>query len=95
MRTNVLPPSMPTMAPGAQFGLDFAIYTDPMVAGGYYGKGTYWWGGAAGTWFWIDPVNDIIVVGMIQHLGGGGANAAGLPDLRGLSHTFVYQSFLK
>ncbi|HTE42080.1 MAG TPA: serine hydrolase domain-containing protein, partial [Steroidobacteraceae bacterium] len=55
MRTNVLPNGMPTMAAGAQFGLDFAVYNDTIAAGGYYGKGTFWWGGAAGTWFWIDP----------------------------------------
>jgi CubicO group peptidase (beta-lactamase class C family) len=24
------------------------------------------WGGAAGTWFWIDPKNDLIFVGLIQ-----------------------------
>ena len=30
------------------------------------GKGTYLWDGIAGTWFWIDPTNDIVFVGMIQ-----------------------------
>src|SRR5277367_4669884 len=44
MRTNVLAPTVPILAPGAGFGLDFAIYTDPVAAGGYYGKGSYWWG---------------------------------------------------
>jgi CubicO group peptidase (beta-lactamase class C family) len=24
-------------------------------------------GGAFGTWFWIDPKNDVVVVGMIQN----------------------------
>ena len=28
------------------------------------------WGGAAGTWFWIDPQNDLFFVGMIQQMGG-------------------------
>ena len=95
MRTNVLPPTMPILSPGAGFGLDFAVYTDVMAAGGYYGKGTYFWGGAAGTWFWIDPINDMIVVGMIQQAAGTGAAAvAEVPDVRGLSHAWVYQSFL-
>jgi CubicO group peptidase (beta-lactamase class C family) len=95
MRTNVLPPNIPILAPGAGFGLDFAIYTDPAAAGGYYGKGSYWWGGAAGTWFWIDPVNDVIVVGMIQQAAGtGAAVAAGVPDVRGLSHALTYQAIL-
>jgi CubicO group peptidase (beta-lactamase class C family) len=95
MRTNVLPPAMPTLAPGAGFGLDFAVYTDIGAAGGYYGKGTYWWGGAAGTWFWIDPADDLIVIGMIQQVAGTGAAAVvGVPDMRGLSHAWVYQAIL-
>jgi CubicO group peptidase (beta-lactamase class C family) len=93
MRTNVLPPAMPTLSPGAGFGLDFAVYTDVVAAGGYYGKGTYYWGGAAGTWFWIDPTDELIVIGMIQQAAGTGAAAvAGVPDVRGLSHAYVYQA---
>jgi CubicO group peptidase (beta-lactamase class C family) len=96
MRTNVLAPHMSVFAPGEGFGLDFAIYTDPIAAGGYYGKGSYFWGGAAGTWFWIDPVNDLIVLGMIQQVAGTGAAAAGgVPDVRGLSHAWTYQAIVK
>ena len=96
MHTNVLPPNIPTLAPGAGFGLDFAVYTDPVAAGGYFGKGSYFWGGAAGTWFWIDPVNDLIVLGMIQQAAGTGAVATGtVPDVRGLSHAWVYQAVIK
>ena len=32
--------------------------------------GSIWWGGAAGTWFWIDPKNDLFFLGNIQHFGG-------------------------
>jgi CubicO group peptidase (beta-lactamase class C family) len=32
------------------------------------GEGTYQWDGAAGTWFWVDPKNDLLFVGMIQLL---------------------------
>ena len=59
--------------PGSEqvrFGLDFAVHTDPKSVGLPYGAGTYYWGGAAGTWFWIDPVNDLAFVGMIQVQGG-------------------------
>jgi CubicO group peptidase (beta-lactamase class C family) len=89
MRTNVLPPNVPppTFLGGAGFGLDFAVVGDPIASGGYYGKGTYYWIGAAGTWFWIDPVNDLITIGMIQQAGD-------VPDVRGLSHTWVYQSLV-
>ena len=95
MRTNVLSPAMTTLSPGAGFGLDFAVYTDVVAAGGYYGKGTFYWGGAAGTWFWIDPTDDLIFIGMIQQIAGTAAGAvAGVPDVRGLSHALVYQAIV-
>ncbi|MEZ5939536.1 MAG: serine hydrolase domain-containing protein [Hyphomonadaceae bacterium] len=55
--------------PGVGFGLDFAVHMDPENNGTPYGKGTYYWGGAAGTWFWIDPTNDLFFIGMIQRMG--------------------------
>jgi len=95
MRSNVLPSTIPPPSPGEGFGLDVGVYTDPIAAGGYYGKGTYFWGGLAGTWFWIDPDNDLIVVGMIQQLAGtGAAPSIEVPDMRGLSHTWVYQAIM-
>jgi CubicO group peptidase (beta-lactamase class C family) len=56
--------------PGIKFGLDFAVVDDPAAAKTQQGKGTFYWGGAAGTWFWIDPANDLFFVGMIQRMGG-------------------------
>jgi CubicO group peptidase (beta-lactamase class C family) len=96
MRTNMLPPGVRVgLGPGAVFGLDFAVIDDVVGAGGYYGKGTFYWGGAAGTWFWIDPVNDLIMIGMIQQAAGTGAAAVnGVPDVRGLSRAFTYQSIM-
>jgi CubicO group peptidase (beta-lactamase class C family) len=95
MHTNVLAPGLRIGSPGAGFGLDFGVYTDPIAAGGYYGQGTYFWGGAAGTWFWIDPANDLIVIGMIQQLGHTGpVGIAGIPDVSGRSHNFVYAAIL-
>ena len=32
-------------------------------------QGEFNWGGAAGTVFWIDPVEEVTVVGMIQLMG--------------------------
>jgi CubicO group peptidase (beta-lactamase class C family) len=96
MHSNMLAPGLTVFGLNAGFGLDFAIYTDPVAAGGYYGKDTFWWGGAAGTWFWIDPVNDLIVIGMIQQVAGTGASATGvIPDVRGLSHALTYQAVIK
>jgi CubicO group peptidase (beta-lactamase class C family) len=97
MRSNAIGDKTVTLGgPGTKFGLDFAITTDPVAAGGYYGEGTFWWGGAAGTWFWIDPVRDLIVIGMVQHLGASsGAGAAGMPDLRGLSRSIAYSAIVE
>ena len=51
---------------GFGYGFDGAVFTDPEAAGIPVGKGTYQWDGAAGTWFWVDPTNDLLFVGMIQ-----------------------------
>jgi CubicO group peptidase (beta-lactamase class C family) len=40
------------------------VCLDPERAGRPVGKGTYEWGGAFGTWFWIDPEHDITCIGM-------------------------------
>ena len=53
------------------------------------GKDTMSWGGAAGTWFWIDPTDDVIFVGMIQRMGGTGGD-----DLGGQARTLTYQALL-
>ncbi len=53
---------------GAGFGLNGIVFTDPAKAGAAVGHGTYQWDGAAGTWFWIDPANDLVFVGMTQAL---------------------------
>jgi CubicO group peptidase (beta-lactamase class C family) len=53
------------------------------------GPGTFFWDGAAGTWFWIDPANDIVFVGMIQTLGGPSS-----PNLEYLSRSAVYQALV-
>ena len=54
---------------GFGFGLGFGVVTDSVAAGVLGSNGEYNWGGAAGTVFWIDPVEEIVVVGMIQLMG--------------------------
>jgi CubicO group peptidase (beta-lactamase class C family) len=75
--------------PGVGFGMDFAVYDDTSVTGQPYGKGTHYWGGAAGTWFWIDPANDLFFVGMIQSMGG--ARPEGM-NFRSESAKLVYEA---
>jgi CubicO group peptidase (beta-lactamase class C family) len=63
-------------SPAHGFGYDFAVVLDPDAAKRQVGKDSYWWYGLAGTWFWIDPTNDLIGIGIIQRMGGvpGAAN---------------------
>jgi len=84
MHTNQLPPSVSEIDPrignpGNEFGVDFAIVarpdgtTDHILA-----RSEFWWYGIGGTWFGINPVQDVVVVGMIQQLGGGASRRARL-----------------
>ena len=77
------------MRPGFGFGYDVAVFDDPHKAGSTTGKGTFLWDGAAGTWFWIDPANDIVFVAMIQRMLG-----PGQPDLEHLSRVLVDQALM-
>ncbi len=55
------------LPPGTGFGMDVAVTVDPVSSESPVGAGSYWWAGAAGTWFWIDPVNDLAFIGLAQH----------------------------
>lgn len=50
---------------GVGFGLGFASTLDEVDAG-TIGAGDYYWGGAASTIFWVDPVEDLYVIFMTQ-----------------------------
>ena len=55
-----------TVNEGVGFGLGFATKLDPIRNGFPASAGTYYWGGLASTLFWVDPVEDLIVVFMTQ-----------------------------
>jgi CubicO group peptidase (beta-lactamase class C family) len=78
--------------PGLGFGLDFCILEDPLKLGSTTGKGTYLWDGIAGTWFWVDPTNDIVFVGIIQRMMGGPMGS--LPNIEDLSRQLVHQALV-
>ncbi len=60
-------PSAPDLVPpGHGFGLGFAVRTHAGLAPFPGSVGTYYWGGAAGTTFWVDPVERLTAVLMIQ-----------------------------
>jgi CubicO group peptidase (beta-lactamase class C family) len=79
------------MQPGFGFGFDVAIYEEPLEIGSPAGKGTYLWDGIAGTWFWIDPTNDVVFLGIIQRRGG----PAGVPNIEDLSRQLTFQALVE
>jgi CubicO group peptidase (beta-lactamase class C family) len=98
MTTNHVPSSLLTgefhigmqiLRPGFGYGYNCAVVYDPPEANLIEGKGTFFWDGAAGTWFWIDPTNDIVFVGMIQR-----ELVAESPNLEYLSRSVVYQALV-
>jgi CubicO group peptidase (beta-lactamase class C family) len=99
MMTSHLPPALVTggygigiqqIRPGYEFGVNGAVVTDPAKAKVALGKGSYSWDGAAGTWFWVDPANKIVFVGMIQRLMGPGG-----PNLQDASQRAIAASFAR
>ncbi len=98
MGTNAIPKSVLVNSNGTTaaafneavgFGLDFQVVKDARAAGSLQGDGSISWGGAAGTWFWVDPTNDLIFVGMIQRMGGTGGD-----DLGTMARTLTYQALV-
>ena len=53
---------------GRGFGLGFDVVVDTVNHRGTASIGDYSWSGIAGTFFWIDPVLDVVAMGMIQVL---------------------------
>jgi CubicO group peptidase (beta-lactamase class C family) len=76
--------------PGLGFGYDFAVITDPVGLKSSVGKGTFWWWGIAGTWFWIDPTNDVVFIGIIQRRGG----VPGAANHEDLSRAITYKALV-
>lgn len=78
MTKNHLPDNTTVAASGEQplnrvfrgfgFGLGFGVIVDPVATRASGSEGTFMWGGAAGTIFWVDPEEDLVVIGMIQLL---------------------------
>ena len=67
MHVNHLPKDMKaTWTNGTGFGLGFSVVTDLGRRGSLGSDGEYGWGGAYHSSYWIDPVEDLIVVYFTQ-----------------------------
>ena len=51
---------------GTGFGLGFSVVLDPAAANVIDSVGDFGWGGAASTYFWVDPEEQLVVVFMTQ-----------------------------
>jgi CubicO group peptidase (beta-lactamase class C family) len=74
---------------GEGFGVDFAVIYDPHATNSPHSAGTYYWSGIAGTWFWIDPTQDMFLIGMIQSMG---TDRPGAADMRAIARDIIYGS---
>ena len=54
------------LMPGYGFGLGFAVRLEDGIAASAGSKGLYYWGGIAGTTFFVDPAKDFFALMMIQ-----------------------------
>jgi len=78
-----------TLRPGFGYGYTCAVAFDPLEANMSEGRGSFSWGGAAGTWFWVDPANDLIFIGMVQRMMGPAS-----PNIETVSRSLVYQALV-
>ena len=53
---------------GCGFGLGFKVIMDQAQYGILGSEGSYSWGGAASTFFWIDPLEDLIAIWLTQFM---------------------------
>ena len=74
---------------GLGFGLGYAIVQDRTITKTSQPVQSYFWGGLFGTWFWIDPVNDLIAIGFVNI---GSLTTAGTELVRGLVAGLIYKA---
>ncbi len=74
---------------GIGFGIGWAVVIDPVKANIVASVGEHHWGGAASTFFWLDPKEDLLVVFLTQLL------PSSTYPLRRELRTQIYQSLLE
>ncbi|TDF38684.1 class A beta-lactamase-related serine hydrolase [Alteromonadaceae bacterium M269] len=88
MTSDHLPESVPYV-PGEGYGLAISVTTEPRLLPVMASKGNYGWAGLASTYFRIDPVENLIMIGATQYIPPNGNPYR--DDLR----TAVYQALVE
>src|SRR5262249_29214693 len=73
---------------GVGFGLTMAVGLGQVETQSIGSAGDYYWGGAASTIFWIDPIEALIVIFMTQLMPSGSFN------FRGQLKSLVYPAII-
>ena len=73
--STACPDDPPMDFPGSAWGLGMSIFQPYSISKRYLAKGTFGWSGAFGTHFYIDPVNDVSMVLMVNRADIGGAGS--------------------
>jgi CubicO group peptidase (beta-lactamase class C family) len=88
-RTADLGIAAPLPALGQGYGLGLGVRLEPGLAAVPGSVGDYYWGGALGPYFWVDPAEKLIAVFMLQEL-----NVQRRTRYRALLRALVYQALL-
>jgi CubicO group peptidase (beta-lactamase class C family) len=75
---------------GTDWGLNMAVVTDAAANDWLDVDGNYYWSGAASTYFWIDPANEMTAIFMTQVLRGEHPNT-----FKDDSRNLIYRAFVR
>ena len=68
MRSNMLPEVIGTRAPGTGYGLGVQVVVDVAASGKLGSEGMFGWAGAANTWVWMDPKENMVAIIFAQFM---------------------------
>jgi CubicO group peptidase (beta-lactamase class C family) len=88
MTTSHLPEGVPMWTPGTGFGLGFSVLEDLGERGTLGTEGEFAWGGAYHSEYWVDPVEELVVVYFTQLI-----PANGIDDHQKL-RALIYQAIV-
>jgi CubicO group peptidase (beta-lactamase class C family) len=104
MTSNLLPSGVPLHFTqpfeAVGYGMNVGIVLNPAKAsfnGGANGVGTFYWNGVHGTFFWVDPTYDLIVVGMLQQESAGNPPTGRpypSPNVHGITRSITYGALI-